>query len=168
VIREVCVVHVNVTGNTTGATTGKPGRALKRRSKNCESSKLHKQPGERLELQRCRDQHTICRGAEVPSSTHLPLSPVGINQDAHRLDSRIPLGPRTPSSRTPDMYPHGMPNIPNGRETSPRNPFPPGRAPLYVSSRGGSRPLYRWGPQAAVPALRLAPGYPARQRPRCF
>ena len=26
------------------------------------------------------------------------------------------------------MYPHGMPNIPNGRETSPRIPFPPGRA----------------------------------------
>ena len=25
-----------------------------------------------LELQRCRVQHTICRGAEVPSSTHLP------------------------------------------------------------------------------------------------
>ena len=46
-----------------------------------------------LELQRCRVQHTICRGAEVPSSTHLPpLSPVGIHQDAHRLDSRTPLG----------------------------------------------------------------------------
>jgi hypothetical protein len=26
------------------------------------------------------------------------------------------------------MYPHGMPNIPNGRETSPRIPLPPGRA----------------------------------------
>ncbi len=74
------------------------------------------------------------RGAEVPSSTQSgpTVSPVGINQDAHRLDSRIPLGPRTPrpeheqnSRRSEDMYPHGMPNIQNGRETSPRISLPP-------------------------------------------
>ncbi len=82
------------------------------------------------------------RDAEVPSSTqsaykmhrcrvahNLPrLSPVGTNRDAHRIGSRFPLGPRSPSSITPDMYPDGMPNIPNGRETSPRIPFPPGQA----------------------------------------
>jgi hypothetical protein len=51
------------------------------------------------------------------------------------------------------MYPHGMPNIPNGGGTSPRiSPSPLAgllMAPLSVSSRGGSRPLNRWG-QAAV------------------
>ena len=94
------------------------------------------------------------RAAEVPSSTQSApyVSPVGINQEAHRIDSRIPLGPRTPSSRAPDMYPHGMPNIPNGGGTSPRiSPSPLAgllMAPLSVSSRGGSRPLNRWG-QAA-------------------
>jgi len=50
------------------------------------------------------------------------------------------------------MYPHGMPNIPNGGGTSPRiSPSPLAgllMAPLSVSSRGGSRPLNRWG-QAA-------------------
>jgi len=51
------------------------------------------------------------------------------------------------------MYPHGMPNIPNGGGTSPRiSPSPLAgllMAPLSVSSHGGSRPLNRWG-QAAV------------------
>ena len=102
---------------------------------------------------RMRDRHhahhcasTISpRDAEVPSSTQSAdemlwcrvahnlarLSPVRTNRDAHRIGSRFPLlalGPRSPSSITPDMYPYGMPNIPNGRETSPRIPFPPGRA----------------------------------------
>ena len=75
---------------------------------------------------RCRLEHSICRDAEVPSSTQsAPLSPIGINKDAHRTDSRIPLGPRSPSSRAPDMYGMLMPNIPNGRETSRRIPLPP-------------------------------------------
>ena len=94
------------------------------------------------EIQRCRVAHDLPR-----------LSPVGTNRDAHRIGSRFPLGPRSPSSITPDMYPHGMPNIPNGRETSPRIPFPPGRADwlrrLSVSSHVGSRPLNRWGPSRA-------------------
>jgi hypothetical protein len=50
----------------------------------------------------------------------------GINQDAHRLTSR--LGPRSLSSRSATICIHmvtHMPNIPDGRETSP---FPPGRA----------------------------------------
>ncbi len=148
---------------------------------NCRSSTLHKQPGERetpvpakarpglhrggwagTHHSRMRDRHhahhcasTIShRSAGVPSSTHSApyVSPVGINQEAHRIDSRIPLGPRTPSSKAPDRYPHGMPNIPNGGGTSPRiSPSPlagPLMAPLSVSSRGGSRPLNRWG-QAA-------------------
>ena len=55
------------------------------------------------EMHRCRVAHNLPH-----------LSPVGINQDAHRIGSRIPLGPRSPSSRTPEM--------------SPRIPFPPGRA----------------------------------------
>jgi hypothetical protein len=112
---------------------------------------------------RMRDRHhahhwasTIShRSAEVPSGTQSApyVSPVGINQEAHRIDSRIPLGPRTPSSKSPDMYPHGMPNIPNGGGTSPRiSPSPLAgllMAPLSVSSRGGSRPLNRGG-QAAL------------------
>ena len=82
------------------------------------------------ELQRCRLEHSICRDAEVPSSTQsAPLSPVGVNQDAHRTDSRIPLGPRSPSSIAPDMYPHMVCPIPQtaGRRL-PAYPFPPGRA----------------------------------------
>ena len=61
-----------------------------------------------------------------------------------------PLRPRSPSSRTPGMYPHGMPNTPNGRETSPRIPLPPGRATVCLSSHVGSRPLNRWGQAALV------------------
>jgi hypothetical protein len=125
---------------------------------------------------RMRDRHhahhcasTISpRDAEVPSSTQSAdemlwcrvahnlarLSPVGTNRDAHRIGSRFPLGPRSPSSITPDMYPHGMPNIPNGGGTSPRiSPSPLAgllMAPLSVSSRGGSRPLNRWGQAARV------------------
>jgi hypothetical protein len=89
----------------------------------------------------CRVAHDLAR-----------LSPVRTNRDAHRIGSRFPLGPRSPSSISPDMYPHGMPNIPNGGGTSPRiSPSPLAgllMAPLSVSSRGGSRPLNRWG-QAA-------------------
>ena len=103
------------------------------------------------------------RAAEVPSSTQSApyVSPVGINQDAHRMDSRIPLGPRTSSSRSPDMYPHGtpyMPNIPNGRETSPRIPLPP----RGLSSKG-PRPLSPWYPTCPISqtARRRLPATPS-------
>ena len=104
------------------------------------------------EMQRCRVAHNLPTRCMVPTSAHnLPrLSPVGTKPDAHRIGSRgAPLGPRSLSSRTPDMYPHGMPDIPNGGGTSPRiSPSPLAgllMAPLSVSSRGGSRPLNRWG-----------------------
>ena len=73
----------------------------------------------RCSLQRCQVAHNLPR-----------VSPVGIDQDAHRLISRNPLGPRNLSSRSPDMYPH-MPNRSqrlNGRETCPRISLRPGRA----------------------------------------
>ena len=82
-----------------------------------------------LELQRCRVQHTICRGAEVPSSTHLPLSPVGIHQDAHRLDSRTPLGLEHRAAELPICIPMVCPITQTaGTDVSPHIPSPPGRA----------------------------------------
>ena len=107
------------------------------------------------------------RDAEVPSSTLSADEMQGAEFSTRSASSisrwdetgcasdrfESPLRPRSPSSRTPGMYPHGMPNTPNGGGTSPRiSPSPLAgllMAPLSVSSRGGSRPLNRWG-QAAV------------------
>ena len=113
------------------------------------------------------------RDAEVPSSTQSApyVSPVGTNQDAHRIDSRIPLGPRSyldpRAAELPicSMYPHVAirPISANGRETSPRIPLPPYVPPGRATDGSadclslhtlvdGSRPLNRWG-QAALPSL---------------
>ena len=96
----------------------------------------------RGEGQRCRVAHNLPR-----------VSPLEIDQDAHRLIPRTPLGLEISSSGSPDTYPPGIPyaQYPKRRETSPRISLPPGRAPdgpPTVSSHGGSRSLNCWG-QAA-------------------
>jgi hypothetical protein len=98
-------------------------------------------------MQRCLVALNLPTRCRVPSPAHdLPrLSPVGTKPDAHRIGSRATLGLALRAAELQVC----MPNTPNGRETSPRIPLPPGRATVCLSSHVGSRPLNRWG-QAAL------------------
>ena len=79
------------------------------------------------ELQRCRLEHSICRDAEVPSSTqsalYLPLGLIRMRIEQIR-ESPLGLDPR--AAELPICIPTWYAqNIPNGRERSPRIPLPP-------------------------------------------
>ena len=105
------------------------------------------------ELQRCRLEHSICRDAEVPSSTqsalYLPLGLIRMRIEQIR-ESPLGLDPR--AAELPICIPTWYAQYPKRQgDLSPHTPSPLAgllMAPLSVSSRGGSRPLNRWG-QAA-------------------
>ena len=82
------------------------------------------------EMQRCRVAHNLPTRCRVPTSAHnLPhLSPVGTKPDAHRIGSRAPLGLDPRAAELQTCVSPWYAQYPNGRETSPRIPLPPGRA----------------------------------------
>ena len=101
-----------------------------------------------------RLEHSICRDAEVPSSTQsAPYLPLGLIRMRIEQIRESPLGLDPRAAELPICIPTWYAQYPKRQgDLSPHTPSPLAgllMAPLSVSSRGGSRPLNRWGQAAS-------------------